>query len=74
MKYLPPDQPKVFPKLKMDKVDIPIMLISISMSKMIFIKFLPPVRPKLLPKLSAEILLKYVSFHISITTLIYLRR
>ena len=36
--------------LKFGRIDISNMLISILMSKMIFIKYLPPVRPKLAPK------------------------
>ena len=42
------------------------------MSKMIFMKYLPVVMPKLVPKMKEQNLLKYITFDISIITLVYL--
>ena len=56
-KYLRPFMPKMVPKLKMLRIywtlthDILNNLISILMSKIIFIKYLPTVQPKLVSKL-----------------------
>ena len=47
------------------------MSISILMSKMIFIKYLPPIRPKFFPKLKVPRIIEYVTFDISIITVIY---
>ena len=58
MKYLPRVRPQNVPNtknaqnlLKFGTYNISSMLISIFMSKIIFIKYLPPVRPKLVPEL-----------------------
>ena len=50
--------------LKFSTFDISNILISILMSKVIFIKYLPPVRPKLVPILKIENLLKSDTFDI----------
>ena len=54
MQYLPPVRSKIKNAQNLSKFgtsNISSMLISILMSKIIFMKYSPPVRPKLVPKL-----------------------